>query len=176
MRKLQALFSMKKIFLIIFFSAAFYFSNAQVSSSLDSVKAVFAETLKKSRNAVDDATNSWRYDDTNNDYFIKDTIILNSARTYKTSYCNGVEWKFNKEDQFVLLFTRRCNEPPLALASRKEDYFRMVIVERNDGCYLKLFYRKRLKETFKVLNLKRNPPLSFGADAFDYTMILIRQK
>ena len=167
---------MKKIFITVFHCAAFYFSTAQMSLSLDTVKAVFAETLRKSRDVVDDAPNSWRYDDSNNDYFRKDTLVLNSARSYRTNYCNGVEWSFYKEDRFVVLFTRLSNEPSLRLATKKEDFFKMVIFQKNDGCYFKLYNRRRLKETFKLLGLRRNPPLSLGESVFDYTMVLVRQK
>ena len=68
---------------------------------------VFKETLTKSRNFVPETTNKWIFDNSKNDYFKKDTIILNSARIYNIEYCKVINWSFYAENKyFVILFNK----------------------------------------------------------------------
>lgn len=142
----------------------------------DSLDFVFKETLAKSRNAVSDATNNWRYDNSKDDYFKQDTIILNTARSYTMNYCNGINWSFYKEKRFILEFTQYCNEPPTKLRSKKEDYMRLKIKQRRNKFYLRLLNKDGLSDEFEILDLKRNAPLSDGESGFDYTVVLLRHK
>jgi hypothetical protein len=149
---------------------------SQTAVSKDSLDVIFKETLQKARNAVNDATNNWRYDNSKDDYLKKDTLIFNTARSYRMTYCNGVNWSFYKEKQFILEFAQYCNEPPTKLISKKEDYMTLQIERRSNKYYLNLLNANGLFETFEVWELKRNQPLSEGESAFDYTMVLVRLK
>lgn len=167
---------MKKAIAFISLCLTINVSKAQSLLTKDSLDFVFKETLVKSRNAVSDATNSWRYDNSNEDYFKKDTIILNTARSYKMDYCNGINWSFYKEKYFILEFTQHCNEPPTKLKSKEEDYMRLEIMQRERKIYLRLLNKNGLADEFELLDLKRNNPLSDGESTFDYTIVLLRHK
>jgi hypothetical protein len=149
---------------------------SQTAVPKDSLDFIFKETLQKARNAVSDATNNWRYDNSKDDYFKKDTLIFNTARSYRMNYCNGVNWSFYKEKQFVLEFAHYCNEPPTKLISKKEDYMRLEVKHLNGKSYLRLLNANGLFERFEVLELMRNMPLSEQESAFDYTLVLVRLK
>lgn len=167
---------MKKNIILVLLCLITKLSISQTSVPKDSLGFIFKETLKKSRNDVSDATNNWRYDNSNDDYCKKDTLIFNTARSYKMNYCNGVNWCFYKEKQFILEFAHYCNEPPTKLISKKEDYMKLEIMQRNKKSYLRLMNKNGLFDTFEVLELTKNKPLSEAESAFDYTMILVRFK
>ena len=160
----------------MFFIGSTKVSMSQTAVSKDSLDVIFKETLQKARNAVSDATNNWRYDNSEDDYLKKDTLIFNTARSYRMNYCNGVNWSFYKEKQFILEFAQYCNEPPTKLISKKEDYMTLQIERRSNKYYLNLLNANGLFETFEVSELKKNQPLSVGESAFDYTMVLVRLK
>jgi hypothetical protein len=92
------------------------------------------------------------------------------------NYCDGVNWSFYKEKEFILEFTHYCNEPPIKLISKKEDYMKLEIEQRNNKSYLKLLNTNGIFEVFQVLELRTNPPLGEAEGAFDYTMVLVRLK
>jgi hypothetical protein len=167
---------MKKAIIFISLCLTIKGSKAQSLLTKDSLDFVFKETLAKSRNAVSNATNNWRYDNSNDDYYKQDTIILNTARSYKMNYCNGINWSFYKEKRFILEFTQTCNEPPTKLRSKKEHYMRLQIIQRSNKFYLRLLNKNGLSDEFEILTLKRNTPLSDGESAFDYTIVLLRHK
>lgn len=150
--------------------------NAQILISKDSLKLVFKETLKKSRNAVPTANNVWVYDNSNNDYFEQDTITLNTARSYKRDYFKTINWSFYDENKFILENANSCNEPPIKNISKEEDYFKLKIKNTKDSLFLKLYNSKGLFETFNIIYFKRNEPISVGEEQFDYTMKLKRIK
>ena len=104
------------------------------------------------------------------------SIILNTARSYKMDYCNGINWSFYKEKYFILEFTQHCNEPPTKLKSKEEDYMRLEIMQRERKIYLRLLNKNGLADEFELLDLKRNNPLSDGESTFDYTIVLLRHK
>ncbi len=166
---------MKKAVIFISLCLTIKMSKAQNLLTKDSLDFVFKETLAKSRNAVSNATNNWRYDNSNDDYFKQDTIILNTARSYKMNYCNGINWSFYKKKRFIVEFTQ-CNEPPTKLRSKEEDYMRLQIKQRSNKFYLRLLNKNGLSDEFEILNLKRNAPLSNEESAFDYTIVLLRHK
>ena len=101
---------------------------------------------------------------------------MNTARTYKMNYCNGVNWTFYKEKQFILEFAQYCTEPPTKLISKKTDYTKLQIKQHDNKTYLRLSNKNGLFDVFEVLELKRNPPLEEGENAFDYTIVLVRLK
>lgn len=150
--------------------------KAQSLLTKDFLGFVFKETLAKSRNAVSNATNSWRYDNSNDDYFKKDTLILNTARSYKINYCNGINWTFYKERHLILEITQNCNEPPTKLRNKKEDYMRLQIKQIGNKFHIRLLNKNGLSDEFEILSLTRNIPLSDEESAFDYTLILLRHK
>lgn len=175
-RKLTDNSFMKETIIFILLCLTTKLSISQTAVSKDSLDTIFKETLQKARNAVSDATNNWRYDNSKDDYFKKDTLTFNTARAYRMNYCNGVNWSFNKEKQFILEFAQYCNEPPTKRISKREDYMRLEIERRSNKSYLNIKNANGLFETFEVLELTRNQPLSEGENAFDYTMVLVRLK
>ena len=167
---------MKETIIFILLCLTTKLSMSQTAVSKDSLDIIFKETLQKARNAVSDATNNWRYDNSKDDYLKKDTLIFNTARSYRMNYCNGVNWSFYKEKQFILEFAQYCNEPPTNLISKQEDYMTLQIERRSNKYYLNLLNANGVFETFEVSELRRNQPLSEGESAFDYTMVLVRLK
>lgn len=161
------------LFLTIFFSIS---SIAQTQITEIEFKSILVETLKKSRNIVPNAQNNWRYDNTKDDYFNNDTIILNSARTYRSDYCKEVRWSFYENEKFVLENTLEFTEPPTMLKPQKEDYIDLEYFEKNNKLYLILKYDNRTLDKFEVLELRRNTPIKEEESAFDYTLILKRIK
>lgn len=151
-------------------------SIAQNQVSKDEFVSVLQETLTKARNAVPTAENSWSYDNTNQDYFKKDTITLNTARVYKRNYCKEIRWSFNENQKLVLQNTPECTEPPTMLKPKKEDYLTLECIKKNDKLYLILKNHKGVREIFRVLELIKNKPIILGDSAFDYTLKLIREK
>jgi hypothetical protein len=149
--------------------------TAQDSVSKDKLESVLKETLKKSRNAVLTATNEWRFDNTKDNYFKNDTIVLNAARSYRMDYCKAVFWSFYENEKFVLEKIPYCNEPPIMLRPQKEDSIKTKIKEIKNKVLLVLYNVNGIFETFEVLRLRKNEPLSNEDDnQFDYTMTLVR--
>ena len=160
-------------FILILITSAL---QAQSNTSKRELKSIFKETLRKSRNAVSTARNEWRYDNTNDDYSQNDTIILNSARSYKMDFCNGIGWSFYENEKCVLENFRYCNEPPTKLVSKKEDFITLKIKEENGQTYIEQYNLNGLFDKFKVLEVLRNKPLGNGEAEFDYTLKLVRIK
>ena len=167
---------MKKTIILLVICISSTLSKGQELLNTDSINNVFKETLQKSRNAVSNATNSWRYDNSKEDYFKRDTIVLNTARSYKTEYCNGVNWSFYTERNFILEFIHYCNEPPTKDISRKKDYMKMRIKKMGEKIYLQLINRDGLFDSFEILDLRKNKPLEGYEIEFDYTIVLVRKK
>lgn len=167
---------MKVTVLILVSCLVFSGSIAQHLLDKNSIRLIFKETLGKVRNAVDNASNDWRYDNSKSDYFTNDTIVLNTARSYRMEYCEGVNWSFYKEQKFILEFTHYCHEPPLKDKSHKKDYMRMRIKESNDKIYLKLINQGGLFDSFEILAVKKNDPIDDYEVKFDYSIVLLRHK
>lgn len=149
--------------------------NAQSPRSKDELKSVLKETLAKSRNAVSTATNKWRYDNSKDDYFQRDTIVLSTARTYRMDFCKVMNWSFYKDDKFVLENAQYCNEPPTKLISKREDSIKIKIKEYRNRTFLELQNINGVFEKYEIIDLKKNKPLSDEGDyQFDYTLILLR--
>lgn len=151
-------------------------STGQIPITKNEFELVLKETLKKSRNAVSDAENIWRYDNTHQDYFEKDTIILSTARSYRADYCKEIRWAFYENQKFILENIPECTEPPTKLKPTKEDYIEINCMEKNNKLYLILKNFKGISDKFKVLELTRNQPIQVEESAFDYTIKLLRKK
>jgi len=164
--------SLKVSFLIVI---SFAFSIAQGQVSKIEMQSVLQETLMKYRNAVSNVTNSWRYDNTNDDYFVRDTITLSSARSYTKNYCKEIRWNFYENEKLVLENTPECTEPPTMLAPKKEDYLDLLFTEKNGALYLMLKNSEGIRDTFKVLKLQKNKPVLVEESMFDYTLYLARE-
>lgn len=166
---------MKHIVTVIVCIVFASFTNAQISKK--ELLSVLNETLQKSRNAVPTATNIWRYDNSKNDYFKKDTITLNTARAYRKDYCIEVNWDFYKKDEFILEFIPECTEPPTRLISKKEDYITLKVVVRKSKIYLQLYNINGVFEIFRIIELVKNKPIIYNNESeFDYTLKLLRVK
>ena len=144
--------------------------------SKNELKIVLKETLAKSRNFVSGATNSWYYDNSENDYKQKDTITLKTARSFKRDYCNIINWTFYEQNNFILEVADYCNEPPTKLASKNEDYFELLINETDEKTFISLKNINGIQEKFEIIELIKNVPIETGNDQFDYTMKLSRIK
>ncbi|PZR21169.1 MAG: hypothetical protein DI539_08720 [Flavobacterium psychrophilum] len=111
-----------KFLYILLFTVTPCLIYSQNQPSKNDLESVLHETLAKARNAVPTAENSWSYNNTNQDYFRKDTIILNTARSYKRNYCKEIRWSFYQNQKLILENTPECTEPPTMLKPKKEDY------------------------------------------------------
>jgi hypothetical protein len=162
------------IFIVTIFCV--FVSSAQVSISKNDILLTLKENLEKSRDVISDARCDWRYNNTDDDYFIKDTIILNSARSYRADYCKEIRWSFYENTKFVLENTHKCSEPPTMLRPKKEDYLELMFEEKNESLYLILNSSKNIIDKFRVLKFYRNIPLINEESTFDYTLVLLRNK
>jgi hypothetical protein len=167
---------MKLQLTVLFTFISFTYSSAQVALTKNEFESILQETLKKSRNAVSNAENNWRYDNTNEDYFKKDTIVLKTARSYRVDYCKEIRWSFYENQKFIIENTPECTEPPTMLKPKDEDFIVIECIEKNGNLYLLLKNYKGICDTFKVLELYRNKPIEAGESAFDYTLKLTRKK
>lgn len=167
---------MKTALIVIFSVFCIFESNAQISISKNKFKLILKESLEKSRNAVSDARSIWRFDNTNEDYFTKDTIILNGARSYRKDYCKEIRWSFYQNEKFVLENTPECTEPPTMLKPKKEDYKKLKYIEENGILYLIISNSKSKDDKFKVLEVRKNQPLTTETYSYDYSLILLRVK
>ncbi|MEM6685193.1 MAG: hypothetical protein AAF617_05300 [Bacteroidota bacterium] len=138
------------------------------------MKKILNETLAKSRNYVSNATNSWFYDNTENNYKTQDTLVFNTARSFKREYCKIINWTFYEWNKFRLEFADYCNEPPKKLVSKNEDYYGFIITESDGNTYISLKNTNGIQEKFKILELSKNKPIESGNDQFDYTIKLQR--
>ncbi|WP_299246783.1 hypothetical protein [uncultured Aquimarina sp.] len=164
-----------RLLILILLLSVFGGINAQDQITRKEILSVLKETLAKSRNFDSEATNEWFFDNTNNDYLKKDTIVLNSARSFKRDYCNIINWSFYKNDKFKLEKADYCNEPPTKLVSKDEDFMNIKIKKLNDVIFLNLFNVNGLVETYQILSLKSNKT-SDEENNFDYTLKLLRIK
>ena len=163
----------KLITIILIFTSLSSFGQSVSKSEL---KKMLKETLAKSRNNVSEATNSWFYDNTKNDYEKRDTLTFNTARSFKRDYCKIINWTFYEWNKFRLEFADYCNEPPTKLASKNEDYCEFIIIKSDKNIFVSLKNINGIQEKFKIFELKKNEPISSGNDQFDYTIKLIRIK
>jgi len=161
------------LYILIFFS--FENTQAQKAVSKNELKLIFKETLKSSRNFVSNARNEWCFDNSNNDYFDRDTIVLNSARSIKRNYCKIIDWSFYTESNFILEKADYCNEPPTKKVSKNEDFLKLKIISIKNETYIETHNLTGLFEKFRVIEVKNNKN-SKEKDAFDYTMKLLRIK
>ena len=166
---------MKLQLTVFFILLSFASSTAQIALTKIEFESILVETLNKSRNAVSNAENNWRYDNTKEDYFKKDTIVLNSARSYRVDYCKEIRWRFYENNKFILENTPECTEPPTMLKPKDEYSIVLECIEKNGNLYLLLKNYKGICDTFKVLELYRNNPIEAGESAFDYTIKLTRK-
>ncbi|MCW4468779.1 hypothetical protein OGH69_07390 [Flavobacterium sp. MFBS3-15] len=164
---------MKQLYILLTLISYFNF-HGQVSKR--ELEAVLEETLLKARNAVPTAENSWRYDNTNQDYFKSDTIVLNTARSYIQNYCKEIRWSFYEKQSLVLENTPECTEPPTMLLPTKNDSIHLKCKEKNNDLFLTLKNHKGVTDKFKVIELRRNKPIESEWYAYDYTLILARIK
>lgn len=165
---------MKLVYLLLF-TVIPYFLIAQSQLSKNEFELVLQETLMKARNTVSTAENNWSYNNTNEDYFIKDTITLNTARSYRRNYCKEIRWSFYENQKLILENTPKCTEPPTMLEPKKNDYLTLNCIEKNDNLYLILKNSKGVREKFRVLELLKNKPIVIQESAFDYTLKLVRE-
>ncbi|TPN87103.1 hypothetical protein [Aquimarina algicola] len=147
--------------------------NAQNQITSKEMQFVFKETLAKSLNFVPEATNIWSFDNSNNDYFKKDTIILNSARCGFGYNCHRIQWSFYENERFILEKIVECDEPPTKVASKEEDFMDLKIKEQDGMTYLCLHNNNGIFETFEVLSLKANNTTDEEC-TFNYTLKLLR--
>ena len=144
--------------------------------SKNELKQMLKETLTKSRNHVSDATNSWFYDNSGNDYETQDTLTFHTARSYKRDYCKIINWTFYKWNNFRLEFADYCNEPPTKLASNDNDYYEFLIEETDEKIFVRLKNTNGIQDKFEIIELTENIPVINGNDQFDYTIKLKRIK
>jgi len=161
----------KLITIILIFTSISSFGQ---SVSKCELKKMLKETLVKSRNYVSDATNSWFYDNTENDYETQATLTFNTARSFKRDYCKIINWTFYEWNKFRLEFTDYCNEPPTKLASKNDHYYEFVITESDENIFVSLKNINGIQEKFKIVELTKNVPIDSGNDQFDYTIKLKR--
>ncbi|TSE07891.1 hypothetical protein [Aquimarina algiphila] len=161
--------------LLILYLNIFGIINAQNQITPKEMQSVFKETLAKSRNFVPEATNIWSFDNSNNDYFKKDTITLNSARCGNGDYCSGIDWSFYENEKIILEKIIHCDEPPTKVASKEEDFMDLKIKEQDGMTYLCLYNNNGIFETFEVLSLKANNTTDEEC-TFDYTLKLLRTR
>ncbi|RAJ17364.1 hypothetical protein LX77_03886 [Gelidibacter algens] len=164
----------KLIALILLFGCSSSIFGQAISKN--ELNTVLKETLAKSRNFVSDATNSWYYDNSENDYDRKDTITLKTARSFKRDYCNIINWTFYEWNHFRLEVADYCNEPPTKLASKNEDYFELLIDETDDKTILLLKNINGVQDQFEIVESLKNTPIDNGNDQFNYTIKLRRIK
>jgi len=163
----------KLITVILIITSASLYGQSVSKSEL---KKTLKETLVKSRNYVSDATNSWFYDNTKNDYETQDTLTFNTARSFKRDYCKIVNWTFYEWNKFRLEFADYCSEPPTKLASKNEDYYDFIIEESNENIFVSLKNLNGIQEKFQIVELTKNMPIDSGNDQFDYTIKIKRIK
>ncbi len=146
------------------------------SVSKSELKNILKETLTKSRDYVSGATNSWFYNNSQNDYKIQDTLTFSIARNYKINYCKIVNWTFSKWNSFRLEFADYCEEPPIKSASNDNDYYEFIIEENDDIVFVLLKNVNGIQDKFKVIELTENELIDSGNYQFDYTIKLKRIK
>jgi hypothetical protein len=158
------------LILITFVSSGF--SQNEINKA--AIKSVFEETLRKSRNAVETATNEWRYNNSNEDYFVSDTLMLNSARSYRKSYCKEINWSFYEVNKCLINTIPECTEPPTRLVSKEEDYMTIHVTQEDNSTLIYLNNMEGTMDRFEVLELIKNKPVYNEVSAFDYTLKLLR--
>ena len=163
----------KLITIILIFTTISSFGQSVSKSELEKI---LKETLAKSRNYVSDATNSWFYDNTENDYQTQDTLIFNTARSFKRDYCKIINWTFYDWNNFRLEFADYCNEPPTKLASNDNDYYEFIIEETDENIFVILKNINGIQNKFKIIELTENETIDSGNDQFDYTIKMKRIK
>ncbi|MDY0932401.1 hypothetical protein [Chryseobacterium sp. CFBP8996] len=149
-------------------------SNAQNVISKYELQMILKESLQKSRNMVSTANNNWSYDNTNDDYYKNDTIVLNSARSFSMDCCRVINWSFYENERCVIENANYCNEPPTKLISKKEDYVTLEIIELCGETYVEQNNLNGILDRFKIIEFLRNKPRGIGEEEFDYTLKLFR--
>ncbi len=171
--KTKIAMKIKLITITLIFTSVSIFGQSVSKSELQNM---LKETLTKSRNYVSDATNSWFYDNSSNDYKTQDTLTFYTARSYKRDYCKIINWTFYKWNNFRLEFADYCNEPPTKLASNDNDYYEFLIEETDENIFVSLKNINGIQDKFEIIELTENEPIDSGNDQFDYTIKLKRIK
>lgn len=164
-----------KVFLILFLTFIVQFSYSQetkVSKTelINSFKETIAQTKK---GIIQTDSNPWFADNTNDNYFKKDTIVLINARSFKREYCKIINWNFYKETAFTIGHADYCNEPPTQKVNTLKDWIELKVYDFNGNLSIELFNQDKLVEKFKIISFEIKQSL-YEKTEFDYILKIVR--
>ena len=147
---------MKKItLLVLILIIQFSYSQKTKISKAELLKAFKETIVQKEKGIIHTNSNPWFTDNTNENYFKKDTITLKNAKSYKRDYCKIINWNFYKKAAFSIENADYCNEPPSQKVTTENDWINLNVEKVENYLIIELFNQNKLIDKFKILSLEK---------------------
>lgn len=165
---------MKKItLLVLILIIQFSYSQETKISKAELLKAFKETIVQKEKGIIHTNSNPWFTDNTNENYFKKDTITLKNAKSYKRDYCKIMNWNFYKKDAFSIGNADYCNEPPSQKVTTENDWINLNVEKVENYLIIELFNQNKLIDKFKILSLEKKES-EYEKGKMDYILKLKR--
>ena len=165
---------MKKItLLVLILIIQFSYSQETKISKAELLKAFNETIVQKEKGIIHTNSNPWFTDNTNENYFKKDTITLKNAKSYKRGYCKIINWNFYKKDAFSIGNADYCNEPPSQKITTENDWIKLNVEKEENYLIIELFNQNKLIDKFKILSLEKKES-EYEKGKMDYILKLKR--
>lgn len=149
---------MKYLFLIFLLFIACQISGQNSGTTKKQIESVFAKSIsQKEKGHVLIPSNEWTICNSDSAYYKSDTINLYSSHkdpVFKDC-CDFIGWTFYKKRAFVLSAGQTCREPTWWRVTRREDWFRIQIIDKGGTIFLKLVDLDQREFNYKILSLTK---------------------
>lgn len=137
---------------------------------------IFRKTIIQDKKGIIQInSNPWFTDNSNDNYFKKDTIIFRNAKSYNRNYCKIFNWNFYKKNALIISDADYCNEPPSQKVTKPKDWIKLKTYNFKNCLILELYNQNKLVEKFKVLSVEENQS-KYNKEQTDYILKLLRIK
>ena len=164
-----------KTFLIFLLASIVQFSYSQETKvSRNELINSFKKTIIQiKKGIIQTDSNPWFADNTNDNYFKKDTIVLINARSFKREFCKVINWNFYKETAFTIGYADYCSEPPTQKVNMLKDWIELKVYDFKGNLLIELFNQDKLVEKFKIISFEKKQSLYDKAE-FEYILRIVR--
>jgi len=154
------LMKFKIIPFLLMFVASNLLSQEKKMNKIE-LKNLLIENARKGK-FVENYFHPWKSDNTDNLYYESDTIKVYkyNTKSYKTIYCETVDWNFYNENDFVLKKLYLCEEPPLAEITKTSDSIQVSIIGKYSKLRIKFTNFGKKVEEFEVLGINENSEIT----------------
>jgi hypothetical protein len=161
--------------LIVLFLLVGTVHSAHGQNSINDLFKVFKKSIKQeSSKKVAVGSNPWIICNKDSAYYRSDTLILYNDKNYqyRSNCCDFVEWTFYRKDAFFLGQTKICQEPPIGIIHKDNNWFTIQSEKGSNGTKLELVNSGRVVERFKLISIGRVNP---DQKTVDYNVVTLER-